>query len=78
MVSGEHKGFFHHLVSSYRNELNQTENSHWGDKLLKHLFANQGRQTEKYTNRHTHFLPKLLCVGETGLGDRFGELVSML
>lgn len=27
---------------------------------------------------NTQCVPKLLCVGETGLGDRFGELVSML
>lgn len=40
-----------------------------------------GQQTEMRANKHarveTH-RPKLLCAGETGLGDRLGELVSML
>lgn len=58
-------------------ELNQTENSHWGDALWKHLSTSEADR-QKSTQTQTQSLPKLLCVGETGLGDRLGEPVSML
>lgn len=63
-------------------ELNQRENSHWGHTT--EMFVCKRRQTDRNVHKltlaytDTHSAPKLLCVGETGLGDRFGELVSML
>lgn len=76
----ENKSF---LVSSYTDGVKSKREFPLGTHtLLKHLFVREGRQkhTQTQTLAYTDMrsIPKLLCVGETGLGDRFGELVSML
>lgn len=61
------KGFFHGLISFHKSGPKPRDDSHSGH--TRAFICDR--------NVHTH-IPKLLCVGETGLGDRFGELVSML
>ena len=81
----EDKGFFHHLVSSYKNGVKSNREFPLG-KCTMETFVYKQRQSDRKVHKHTlkhtctdtQSLPKLLCVGETGFGDRFGEPVSML
>lgn len=66
----DNKGFFHGVISFYTNGIKPREDSHRGHR--------QAFICDRNAHTNTQSIPKLLCVGETGLGDRFGELVSML
>lgn len=64
----DNKGFFHRVISSYKNGIKPRGDSH---RTERNLYL--GEECS-----HKQSKPELLCVGETGLGDRLGELVSML
>ena len=93
LFDDSNKDFFHHLVSPYTNGLKSKrefplgrstietfvcERRQTDRKVHKHTLPHTHTHTHTHSHTHTQSLPKLLCVGETGLGDRFGELVSML
>lgn len=77
LFTGEDKGSFHHLVSSYTTGVKSNGEFPLGS-YASETFVCKGSQTDRKVHTHTHTPKLLVCVGETGLGDRFGELVSML